>query len=265
MEQTTNTHDVDTRCAVRLRALPRHRLPVRTVRWLEERPRDVCGRYRSPVTLPGYRQGVKPANTGKRYPADPLTAAEMMRLLDAIDRAGDRKARRLAERNRALVVVLWRSGLRIFEALALQPGDLDAERGTVFVRNGKGGKAAVCGMDPWAFEQIEPWVAMRGELPVGPLFCVIEGPTTGGRMRSAYVRTWLRRLGLEAGIAKRVHPHGFRHALACELAREGVPVPHISRQLRHSNVGTTATYLQGLAPQETLNLIAARTAPGGTS
>ncbi len=55
-------------------------------------------------------------------------------------------------RLRALVVLLWRAGLRIREALALQESDLDRRRGAVLVWRGKGGKRRELGMDRWAWE-----------------------------------------------------------------------------------------------------------------
>jgi site-specific recombinase XerD len=73
-------------------------------------------------------------------------------------------------RLRALIVVLWRSGLRIHEALTLSERDLDTQRGSVLVRDGKGGRRREIGMDAWGWEQLQPWLAARVELPVGPMF-----------------------------------------------------------------------------------------------
>ncbi len=75
--------------------------------------------------------------------------------------------------------MLWRGGLRIQEALALEERDLDPRRGSLLVRNGKGGRRREIGMDAWGWEQLRPWLAARVELPIGPLFCVIDGPTRG--------------------------------------------------------------------------------------
>jgi integrase len=73
-------------------------------------------------------------------------------------------------RLRGIIVVLWRAGLRIHEALALTEADLDARRGSLLVRLGKGGRRREVGMDDWAWEQLEPWLTARVELPIGPLF-----------------------------------------------------------------------------------------------
>src|SRR3954471_13651784 len=78
-------------------------------------------------------------------------------------------------RMRGLIVVLWRAGLRIHEALALSEADLDPRRGAALVRRGKGGRRREVGMDDWAWEQLERWLAVRITLPVGPLFCVLTG------------------------------------------------------------------------------------------
>jgi site-specific recombinase XerD len=70
-------------------------------------------------------------------------------------------------RIRALIIVLWRSGLRIAEALALNESDLEPTQGAILVRNAKGGRRRVVGMDRWGWEQIRPWLEHRRELPVG--------------------------------------------------------------------------------------------------
>jgi site-specific recombinase XerC len=77
-------------------------------------------------------------------------------------------------RLRGVIVVLWRAGLRISEALALPESDLDRNRGAVLVRRGKGGKRREVGMDRWAWEQLDPWLQVRAGLPVGALFCVMR-------------------------------------------------------------------------------------------
>ena len=62
------------------------------------------------------------------------------------------------------------------------------------------------------------------ELPIGPVFCVMDGPTRGEPRSSANVRVEFRRLAAQAGIRRRFAPHQLRHAHAVELAREGVPL-----------------------------------------
>ncbi len=161
-------------------------------------------------------------------------------------------AGRHGARVRALIVVLWRGGLRIQEALALGEQDLDPQRGSVLVRVGKRGRRREIGMDAWGWEQLRPWLGARVELPAGPLFCVIDGPTRGRPWSSTAVRSELRRLAANAGVRRRFAPHQLRHAHAVELAREGVPLNIIQRQLGHVNLGTTSIYLQGIDTEEHL-------------
>lgn len=216
---------------------------------------DSAGRRRSPATLPGYHAGRPPRNKGQRYPADPPTVEEIVAVMR---HAGEG---RHGDRLRALIVVLWRAGLRIQEALALAEQDLDPRRGSVLVRNGKGGRRREIGMDAWAWEQLRRWLEARVELPVGPLFCVIDGPTCGHSWSAANVRVELRRTAVNAGVRRRFAPHQFRHAHAVELAREGVPLNVIQRQLGHANLGTTSIYLQGIDTEEIIAAVHARRAP----
>jgi integrase len=89
---------------------------------------DAAGRRRSPATMPGYHAGRPPHNKGMRYPADPPTVDGIVAVMRHA--AEDRHGYRL----RGLIVVLWRAGLRVQEALALAEQDLDRRRGSLLVR-----------------------------------------------------------------------------------------------------------------------------------
>jgi integrase/recombinase XerD len=131
----------------------------------------------------------------------------------------------------------------------------------VLVRRGKGGRRREVGMDDWAWEQLQPWLTARLQFPVGPLFCVIVGPTRGRRWSSAAARAQLRDTAAVAGVRRRFAPHQLRHAHAVELAHEGVPLVVIQRQLGHSNLGITSVYLQGIDNAEIIEAVHARRAP----
>jgi site-specific recombinase XerD len=190
-----------------------------------------------------------------RYPADPPTVEEIVSVIRA---AGDTIH---GQRLRGLIVVLWRAGLRISEALALAEADLDPRRGAVLVRRGKGGRRREVGMDDWAWEQLQPWLNARLQLPVGPLFCIITGPTRGRRWSIAAARAQLRDTAASAGVRRRFAPHQLRHAHAVELPHEGVPLVVIQRQLGHSNLGITSVYLEGIDNAEIIEPVHARRAP----
>jgi site-specific recombinase XerD len=110
-------------------------------------------------------------------------------------------ARPHGRRLRGLIVILWRAGLRIHEALALAEADLDPRHGAVLVRRGKGGRRREVGMDAWGWTALQPWLETRIELPVGPLFCILTGPTRGSHWSSAAARTDLHHAAVAAAFA----------------------------------------------------------------
>jgi integrase len=216
----------------------------------------VNGRRRSAITLPGYRLGMKPANAGQKYPAEVLTKEEVGRLLAACSRRGP-----TGLRNRALIIVMWRAGLRVSEAVELRCKDIDLEAGTIAILHGKGDRRRIVGVDPQAGAVIDAWIRRRRELGIGPaapLFCTISGETRGKVLNTSYVREAFKLLGRKASIEKRVHPHGLRHTHASELAREGVPVHVIRRQLGHSSLATTERYIDHLSPMDVIEAMQER-------
>ena len=213
---------------------------------------DRAGRRRSPATMPGFHAGRPPWNRGVRYRADPPKVEEIVAVMRA---AGDGPHGR---RPRGQVVVLGRAGLRIQEALARAEADLDQRRGAVLVRRGKGGPRREVGMDAWGWGELKRWLETRVEFPVGPRFCVLIGPTRGRQWSSAAARSDLRRTAVAAGVRRRFAPHQLRHAHAVEMAREGVPLIMIQRQLGDSNLGITSIYLQGIDSAEIIETVHAR-------
>lgn len=104
-------------------------------------------------------------------------------------------------------------------------------------------------------------VEARLDYPVGLLFCTINVPMAGGPWASSGVRTQMRRLAFQAGVRRRFAPHQLRHAHAVEMAREGVPLNVIQRQLGHANLGVTSIYLQGIDSAEIIETVHSRRAP----
>jgi hypothetical protein len=216
---------------------------------------DAAGRRRSPATLPGFHAGRPPRNKGFRYPPDPPRVEEIIAVMR---QAGETDH---GLRLRALIVVLWRVGLRIAEALALTEPDLDPGRGSVLVCQGKGGKRREVGMDVWGFHQLQPWMERRLEMPVWTMFCVIDGQTRGRPWTPAAARNHLRRVAARAGVRRRSAPHQLRHAHAVEMAREGVSLKVIQRQLGHMNLGVTSVYLDGIDTAEIIDTVHNRRPP----
>ena len=99
-------------------------------------------------------------NKGRRYPADPPRVEEIVAIMR---QAGTDK---YGPRLRGLIVVLWRAGVRISEALALTESDLEITRGSMLVRRGKGGRRREVGMDEWAWDG--HGTGPRGGAPLPP-------------------------------------------------------------------------------------------------
>ena len=156
---------------------------------------------------------------------------------------------------------MWHAGLRISETLALTESDLDADRGAILVRHGKGDKRREVGMDQWGWELLRPWLAYRVQIRVGALFCFIDGRTRGRPLTTTSVRQQLRRTAARAGVRRRFAGHQLRHAHAVEMAREDVPLNVIQRQLGHDNLGITSVYLEGIDNAEIIDTVRARRAP----
>jgi len=200
-------------------------------------PPEMECRQNPPPTL--HPATIKPK---RRLPPEVLTDDEVCAMMEACGRYAP-----TGLRNRALIALLYRTGLRINEALSLYPKDLDLTDGCIRVLNGKGGRSRTVGLDPGAAAVIERWLDARSHLGLGgrhPVFCTLRGHP----MAAAYVRVMLKRLAARAGIDKRVHAHGLRHTHAAQLRAEGVDIAIISRQLGHASITTTARYLDHLAP-----------------
>lgn len=192
---------------------------------------------------------------GDRFPAEPLTGAECRAVLAAI-----RGGQTGAARGRALFGILWRCGLRISEALALDwPRDFRLAEGVPQLRVARpkgfsrGAPPRVVGLPDDARGLLLRWVAVRGPDP-GPLFRT----RSGARLQASWVRAWLPRVARAGGVTRRVHPHALRHTFARELYEEGVGVRHIQVALGHQSLATTETYLRSIGATEVVALMAAR-------
>ena len=192
------------------------------------------------------------ANRAK--PIEPLSEQEIADLIRAA-----RPESLTGARARALISLLAYGGLRISEALAVRPQDVDLEAGTIAILRGKGGKQRVVALLPEGVPHVERWMRKRKKLaPAGsPLLCTVkQGANVSAKLAMQpgrplcrnYAQHLLRRLAERAGIERRVHPHGLRHSHAALLALRGKLPTDIRDQLGHSSLGTTSTYLEAFAP-----------------
>jgi site-specific recombinase XerD len=152
-------------------------------------------------------------------------------------------------RNRALIAVMYRVGLRPGEALGLRVTDVDLEGGVVRVPARKGGVGRMCGIDAQTCELIQRWRVRRERLGLdddGLLFCTLAGE----ELKAAYVRELLPRLARRAEITKRVHPLGLRYTCAAEMSAEGLGTALIEAHLGVAATGSARRYLVRYTPEE---------------
>ena len=193
------------------------------------------------------------ASRHRRMASEPLTKEEAKLLINAIGK-GFRGAR-----DKAYLSLLYRCGLRNNECRMLDfsdirsDGEYYSENWTVRIRHPKGVKRGAkpreLGLDKKTKKLVSEWINVRGSED-GPLFLT----TKGKRIDTSHFRRKIKKLGAKAGIARRVHPHALRHTFARTLNDEGHSVRLIQLALGHSNLNTTATYLQGLGDPETIAL-----------
>ena len=192
-------------------------------------------------------------NKGHKLPPEPLNQTEWERLLAAC-RDG-----RHACRNEALIALMHGAGLRCAEALSIREPDFDPDQGTIRVLRGKGRKCRVVGASAHVVAAVRGWLRERSLLlppPDAPIICREAPGCPALSLRQA--RTILQRLGRRAGLVKRTHCHGLRHTCAVELLAEGVPLAVISRGLGHSNLATTARYLDHISPVDVVQYMRSR-------
>jgi integrase/recombinase XerD len=174
--------------------------------------------------------------TAQDPPVEVLTPEQVRRLLDCCDRQ-----LWIGTRDAAIIVTLWRTGLRASELLALELDDYDPQTRRLRVRHGKGDKYRIVGVPDDAPAMLDDWIIVaRGEEP-GPIFF----SDRGGRLGRWSLVQLFRRLGQRAGIAG-VHPHRFRHTFACDFLRAGGDSAILMRLLGHSSLAMTMRYLRAI-------------------
>ena len=192
-----------------------------------------------------YLQGITPLRLGTavppvggwRFAALPprsVTAAEVQRLLDTVDRSAD-----VGVRDFAIMMLIARLGLRSIEIARLELRDVDWRAGELMVR-GKGRRQDRLPLPVEVGEALVAYLSC-GRNPAGAreLFLTCRAPR--GPIRADLVGDVVERTCLRAGLP-RVGPHRLRHALAGELLRQGAGLLAISQVLRHQDLATTALY-----------------------
>ncbi len=181
-----------------------------------------------------------PETAGEGPPAEETAATESA--------ASDPVQRAVELRDAAVLELLYSSGLRVSELVALDLGRIDRAEGTVRVR-GKGDKERIVPVGIPALEALERWEAQGrpvlatttgrgGAAPGRALFLGVRG----GRLGDRAVRTLVDRYAARAGIARHITPHTLRHSAATHLVEGGADLRSVQDFLGHSSLATTQIY-----------------------
>ena len=169
----------------------------------------------------------------KRLPT-PLDADTMARLLEF---RGDG---RLGARDKAIMELLYSSGLRLAELLGLDLLDLDLRDRTVRV-TGKGSKTRIVPVGRQALEALRHWLTERTALAGVGEQAVFVG-VNGGRLGPRIVQRRIARWARLQGLPEHVHPHMFRHSFASHLLESSQDLRAVQELLGHANISTTQVY-----------------------
>lgn len=145
-------------------------------------------------------------------------------------------------RNRAMLQVMYRAGLRVSECCGIHLRDVDWKTAELRIRPevGKGGREAVLPLGPATIEWLERWKPARRRYAAGNpcMFVTLRG----GHVDPHYVWEMVGRYARKAGIEKKVTPHMLRHTYATDLLRGGADIREVQELLRHADVRTTMIY-----------------------
>ena len=190
---------------------------------------------RNGVILKNPAKGVATPKT-ERYIPITLTIDEVFRMLDAPD-----KSNPLGLRDRAILELLYSSGIRVGELTQLDCKDVDLELGIIKVL-GKGKKERIVPIGSKAIEAIKDYLRKRGfssgNDPESPLFI----NTRSSRLTDRSVRRIVEKYGKKCGPGRNITPHALRHTFATHLLDAGADLRDIQELLGHVSLSTTQKY-----------------------
>ena len=160
-----------------------------------------------------------------------LTKEEVLKLLSQPNKKAP-----TGLRNRCIMQLMYRAGLRESEIIKHSSKDIEWNEGIVRVWKGKGAKDRVLYLDKHTLDLLRLWNERR---PGGRyFFCTLKGR----KLNDGYIREMVERYGQKAGIEKHINPHMLRHTFATELLHEGYNIREVQKLLGHSDVSTTMIY-----------------------
>ena len=192
-------------------------------------------RWRETVSgQPNPARGIRSPKIENRLP-QVISESAVAELVEA-----DERATPAGLRDRAILEVLYSSGLRVSELTGLCWRDLDVELGMVTVRSGKGNKDRVVPLGEPALDALLAWRAVM------PVAWSAEGPVItnlrGRRLTTRSVQKIVAHRLMLAGVDTPLTPHGLRHCFATHLLNTGADLRSIQEMLGHSSLATTQRY-----------------------
>jgi site-specific recombinase XerD len=140
---------------------------------------------------------------------------------------------------KAVIAVLYSSGVRLAECANLAVGDIDSQRMVIRVREGKGAKDRQTILSVRALDILRKyWLAFK------PRTVLFEGNVQGKAMHPRTVGEIVATAAYKAGMRKRITPHMLRHSFATHLLEDGVSLRVIQQLLGHESIRTTSLYTQ---------------------
>ena len=141
-------------------------------------------------------------------------------------------------RNRAILEVMYRAGLRVSEVVGLRPSDIRWESSILEIHQGKGSKDRNVPFDQETLGWLRAWDTNRHKSR--RFFCTLQG----NEMSSRYIQSMVKRLAHKASLqrAQKITPHVLRHTYATELLADGFTIREVQELLGHSSVATTQIY-----------------------
>ena len=172
----------------------------------------------------------------KRLP-EVLTLDEIDAMIAQIDMSKPE-----GHRNRAIIEMLYGSGLRVSELTELRLSHIYRQEGYMRIM-GKGSKQRLVPISPVADEQFGYWLHDRSQLDIKPEYADIAFLNHYGRqLTRAMIFTIVKRLAEAAGIRKTISPHTLRHSFATHLLQNGADLRIIQQLLGHESIVTTEIY-----------------------
>lgn len=145
-------------------------------------------------------------------------------------------------RDKALLELLYGSGLRISEALSLDLADIDIHSAIVKVREGKGGKSRLAPLSDSSRESLAVWLTCRSALVTDKGEKAVFLGVRGKRLNRREGTRIVERASSEAGFFGAVSPHALRHSFATHLLEGGADLRTVQELLGHSRLATTQRY-----------------------